>query len=57
MGGRTGKAIEYIGAASGPSESGTPQAIVSQGNTSSQNQSAQVSQPTQAQVAPTVQQG
>lgn len=57
MGGRTGKAIEYVGAAPGASESGTPQAIVSQGNTQAQAQNAQVSQGTQAQTTPTVQQG
>lgn len=30
MGGRTGKAVEYIGAAPGATEAGTPQQIVSQ---------------------------
>jgi hypothetical protein len=57
MGGRTGKTVEYLGAAAGPSEAGTPQAIVSQGNTQAQAQNAQVSQGTQAQTTPTVQQG
>lgn len=57
MGGRTGKAVAYIGAATGPSESGTPQAIVSQGTTQAQAQNAQVSQGNQTQSPPAVQQG
>ena len=57
MGGRTGKAIDYIGAASGAVDGGTPQAIVSQGNGNTQGQTPQVSQGTQTQSAPSVQQG
>jgi hypothetical protein len=57
MGGRTGKAVEYIGAAAGPSEAGTPQAIVSQGNVQTQTQNAQVSQGSATQTPPAVQQG
>lgn len=57
MGGRTGKAVEYVGAAPGASEAGTPQAIVSQGNASAQTTNAQVSQGNQTQASPTVQQG
>jgi hypothetical protein len=58
MGGRTGKAINYFGAAPGAAEGGTtPQATVSQGNTSPQQSAAQVSQGQQTNAAPTVQQG
>ena len=43
MGGRTGKTINYIGAAPGSAESGaTPQSVVSQGQPSSQISSSQV---------------
>lgn len=58
MGGRTGKAINYIGAAPGAIEGQTPQSIVSQGNPStSQANNAQVSQGTPNQGSQTVQQG
>lgn len=57
MGGRTGKTINYLGAATGPSESGTPQQIVSQGNAQQTQSNAQVSQGSSAPSSPTVQQG
>ena len=57
MGGRTGKTIDYIGAAPGANDGVTPQAIVSQGQPSPQTAAAQVSQGTPTPAAPTVQQG
>jgi hypothetical protein len=58
MGGRTGKTINYIGAAPGAPESGaTPQAVVSQGQPTSQVSGAQVSQGPASPASPTVQQG
>lgn len=58
MGGRTGKAINYIGAAPGAAEGGTtPQAIVSQGQQTPQVSGAQVSQGAPITNTGTVQQG
>jgi hypothetical protein len=58
MGGRTGKAVNYLGAAPGATEGQTPQSIVSQGNPSATPaNNAQVSQGTTNQGGQTVQQG
>jgi hypothetical protein len=58
MGGRTGKTINYFGAAPGAAEGQTPQSIVSQGNPSvTPANNATVSQGTTNQVGQTVQQG
>lgn len=58
MGGRTGKAVNYLGAATGAAEGQTPQAIVSQGNPSTTPaNNTQVSQGAANQGTQTVQQG